>query len=149
MPNTRVIGLGQSLAGDDAAGIRVVQELESRDVQADLCTARDVSELVDLLNRVDRAIIVDAFIATEAGSVLELEPDRLAGRRSLSSHGLDVAGALELANSVLDDPCPRVEIVGIGIERPTILTPGLSRPVERAVLRAAALIAAKLQRQHA
>ena len=58
--------------------------------------------------------------------------------RLLSSHGLGVLQAIELAMTLNpDDFAPRVEIVAITIARPAAYGTGLSPEVSRAVERAA------------
>jgi hydrogenase maturation protease len=75
---------------------------------------------------------------------LRLAPDALgAGPRPLSSHGLGIAEALELASTLYGTAlADRVEIVGVAITRPAGSAFGLSPAVAAAVEPAAALAAA-------
>jgi hydrogenase maturation protease len=92
-------------------------------------------------------VLVDAVVGGgEPGSVLHLAAEAIASNPSpmpLSSHGIGVAEALELARTLYRTPiATRVEIVGVVIARPTGPGFGLSPAVAAAVEPAAALAAA-------
>ena len=133
----RVIGLGQSAAGDDGVGAAVVRALRARGLPDDVeaLEATDTSALVTLVEPGVLAVVVDAVLGTPAGEVVNLAVDALAPRtsRGVSSHGLGVAEALGLAQ-VMNGADPReVRIVAITIRRPTRQRTGLSPDVAAAV----------------
>ncbi len=138
MPRVCIIGLGQPAAGDDGVGPAVVEALALLPLPEDvaLATTSDASLLVDLLASCGHAVVVDAAVgAGPPGSVHVLEPAGLAmfSGHPLSSHGIGVAQALELARAVLGHAAPRVSIVAIGIEAPRRPVSGLSRVVQAAI----------------
>ncbi len=138
----RVIAIG-SPHGDDAVGPAVVAELERLGADAELAFARDPAELVLLLEGQERVVLVDAVAgAGEPGTVLHLTPERLAAvARPISSHGLSVPRALELARAL--NGASRIDIVGVAIDAAQAAPgerPGLSAPVSAAVPKAAALV---------
>jgi hydrogenase maturation protease len=139
-----VIALGQAAAGDDGVGLAVLDELRAAPLPDDveLVRAADASALVDLLAGVRSAIVVDAVVGEHAGAVRELAPAELAARAALpvSTHGLDVSQAIELARILHDGAAPEVRIVGVVIERPRRLGTGLSPSAAAAVPAAAARI---------
>ena len=137
---TRVIGLGEPAAGDDGVGRAVLARLREDGVPlgVELLEVRDPSEIVPLLAGGAPVIVVDAIVGATPGEVLDLLPDDLAeqGALPVSTHGLGVLQAIELARVLNDAPASVVRIVGIAIDRPTRQGAGLSPPVAAAVARA-------------
>ena len=142
----RVIGIGQQAAGDDGVGIAVVRHLREHGGLngAELVEAAEPSALIPWLEGADSVVLVDAVLGGgEPGDVLRLTPESLAGGgvQPLSTHGMGVAQAVELARTLApDSTARRIWIVGVCIARPERYSRALSAEVERAVLRAAALV---------
>ncbi|XXT21311.1 hydrogenase maturation protease [Sorangium sp. So ce429] len=129
----RVIGLGQRAAGDDAAGLAVLEALRRRGPPsgAELVEARDASALVSLLQTPAEVVIVDAVLASPPGEVLDLSPSDLAAGAPVpvSTHGLGVGQAIELARLAAPDRLsPDIRIVGVSIGRPGPRGPGRRAP---------------------
>jgi hydrogenase maturation protease len=104
-----VLGLGNPLLSDDAAGLAVAAELtrllaERPIAGVEVATSlRGGFELIDLLAGYKRAVIVDAFITDDPcpGRVHRLEPGQVAGSaRLVGSHEVGLATALELAEAL-------------------------------------------------
>ncbi len=131
-----VIGIGNALAGDDGAGVAVVEALRLRLGEAPGVLLErldgDLFAVADLLPRVERFIFVDAVIAQPPGAILRPVPPSPALAPSL--HQTDI-GAVMTALAALDlvDPFPRWEVWGIAIDPPQELKEELSPPVARAV----------------
>ncbi|HEU4729411.1 MAG TPA: hydrogenase maturation protease [Kofleriaceae bacterium] len=137
-----VVGIGQAAAGDDGVGLVVAEALAARGFETR--QAADASVLLPLLEAARRVVLVDAVVGGGApGSVSRLAPAQLAsGPTPLSSHGLGVAEALELARTLYGEAAgSRVDIVGVAIARPSGPAFGLSAEVAAAVEPAAALAA--------
>jgi len=139
----RIIGIGQAMAGDDGAAIAVVRQLRERASGAgvEVMEIAEASALVPLLtDGATPVVLIDAMVdGGEPGRVVHLRPE-IGARQSrlLSSHGLGVLQAIELAMTVNpDDFAQRVEIIAITIARPSAYGAGLSPEVARAVERAA------------
>jgi hydrogenase maturation protease len=137
----RVIGLGQAAAGDDGVGLVVLARLRERGVPegVDVVRAPDGAALVELLETRAPVVVVDAVLGTPAGEVLELVPSDLArrGLRPVSTHGLGVADAVELARVLAPDAVsPAIRLVAVTIERPVRYEQRLSAAVADAVPRA-------------
>ncbi len=138
-----VLGIGQAAAGDDAIGLVVARALAARGVT--VRESADASVLLALLEDGQRVVVVDAVVGGGApGSVMRLDASALAaGPPPLSSHGIGVAEAIELARTLYGDRAvSRLEIVGVAIDRPSSSAIGLSAAVAAAVEAAAALAAA-------
>jgi hydrogenase maturation protease len=143
---TRVIGIGQPLAGDDYAGIAVARALREQPLPAgvEIHEITDPARLVELLDGSRCAILIDALVGKDSpGNILCLAPEDLPACRSamLSSHGMDVTDAIGLVNTLAPKTVPRdIHIVAITIQPPVRYTCALSAPVAAAVPRAAGLI---------
>jgi hydrogenase maturation protease len=113
----RLIGVGNRLRGDDAAGLLVAEHVrEAAPAGIEVVSApRDAAALLDALDGADAVVVVDALAGVDPGRVLR--HDALAGplppTRDPSSHGLGVAEAIELARALGRLP-PRVTVYGIG-----------------------------------
>jgi hydrogenase maturation protease len=138
---TRVIGLGQRVAGDDGVGLAVLELLRARPLPdgVEVVAAADASALVDLLSGADAVIVVDAVLAARPGDVLDLDLAALASRAALpvSTHGLDVPQAIALAHVLHDEIAPSIRVLGVAVARPDHLHEGLSPAVRRGAEHAA------------
>jgi hydrogenase maturation protease len=144
-----VIGVGNDLRGDDAAGLLVARKLTGicgNDLRVVECEGEPVA-LLDMWQGCERAIIVDATqsgvapgtirrIAAHAGPL----PPGLAGT---STHLLGVAEAVELARALGRLPA---RTIVYGIEGATFDTGSpLSEVVQAAVERVATAISRELE----
>jgi len=137
-----VVGIGQLAAGDDGVGLAVARALAARGFETR--ESADASVVLALLEAERRVVLVDAVVDGGApGSVIRLAVDALAsGPTPLSSHGIGIAEAIELARTLYGaESVARVDIVGVAIARPTGAAFGLSPAVAAAVEPAAALAA--------
>jgi hydrogenase maturation protease len=141
-----IVGIGEPLAGDDAAGIRVIERLRGgpRLPSIELFALRDPSDLAELLPGRERALIIDALLDPAAVGRVELhevEPGIPIARRpapALSSHGLDALTAIELGRVLAaGQRFPVVSLLTIAIAYPDALGGGLSARVAGAVQEAA------------
>ncbi len=135
-----VVGIGQARGGDDGVGPAVARRLAAEGLAAR--ESADASALIALLGDGRRVVVVDAVVGGGApGAVLHLRAAALAaGPTPVSSHGLGVAEALEVARALHGDAAvERVDIVGVAIERPRGVAAGMCPAVAAAVAPAAAL----------
>ena len=149
--NTVVIGIGNTLMGDDGAGPAVVSLLEKRCKNAEL-VALDTPgySLLTYLTRKKKAIIVDAaFFGGQPGEVKALKLDQIkssAEKSGLNLHDTDIVKVLEYAATLrlLPDEVTIMCIQVVNISPGTTLSPA----VKQGVKQAAGLIAAacRLQR---
>ena len=148
-PRRVLIGLGNPGRGDDGAG-RFVARMLAGQLPADVAIAELEGEVATVLNQLqnaDVAVLVDACRSgAPAGSVLHfdaaerrLPPDAFA----VSTHGVSVANALELARALGDLPAVCI-VYGIEAEH---VDPGaaLSAPVATAVREVAQRVRAEFQ----
>ncbi|MGA2489434.1 MAG: hydrogenase maturation protease [Anaerolineales bacterium] len=148
-----VIGIGQSLRGDDAAGLKAVRLWQNQypesagRVTVELCELPGLG-LLDLLENMQAAILVDALHSNATpGSLVCLNPDELANflPDAQSAHGWGVAETLALGRSLhpeLND-C-HIALIGI-VGSQFSLGAGLSCAVQSGLPEAAALIEKEVQ----
>jgi len=128
-----VVGLGNELAGDDAAGVIAAKKLRHSlpvDVHVESRDKPDW-EMFERLGEDDILIVIDAIMdGASAGKIHHLSLDDIAGvtLRHCSSHGLGLAHWAALA-AKLGRPVRHTHIIGIEIAQAE-LGSGLSRKVE-------------------
>ncbi len=119
-----VIGIGQTMRGDDAAGVEAVRRWQQKfpDTASRSEISVEFSELpglalLDLLGGFDDVLIVDAVQSGAApGTVHRLSPKDLAsfGTESKSAHGWGVAETLELGRQLqLIVANPSIRLIGV------------------------------------
>jgi hydrogenase maturation protease len=113
-----VIGIGNDLRGDDAAGLLAARRLAARRLPG-LEVRENTGDTVALAGALasrERVVVIDAVAGRcRAGAVLELTPAELDARGGPSSHGLGLREALALSR-VLGGR-PEVRVIGIGGRR--------------------------------
>ena len=141
MTKISVIGIGQSMRGDDAAGIEAVRQWSEKypetavrpEIQIEADELPGLG-LLDTLHEVDAAVLVDAVqSAAKPGTIYRLDEDELAAfiSDSKSAHGWGVAETIRMGRQ-LDEVNSAIRIIGIEIEQVEIGT-GLSKSVRDAM----------------
>jgi hydrogenase maturation protease len=135
----RVIGCGNPDAGDDAAGLVVLDRLaRALPDGVELAEAGPATRVLDLLDDVETVVVIDAVRSPDgarpAGTLVRAEggADGLGAelRGSLSSHGLGLAEAVGLAAAL--GSSPRILFHGVEVADVSIGAP-LSGPVASAL----------------
>jgi hydrogenase maturation protease len=143
-----IIGVGNTLAGDDGAGVEVVRRLQRA------CAGEtgvflhiiegDHFEMAELLDRAERFIFVDAVQGDRAGELVFAAETRRAFAPSF--HQSDMSAVMHfLQASGVADPFPRWEVWGITIEPPSELGEGLTPEVDEAVTRLSEMLMGELR----
>jgi hydrogenase maturation protease len=138
-----VIGIGQSLRGDDAAGLEAVHQWQEKySKTANRPEVRVAASelpglaLIDLLDDMDAAVIVDAVQSSaKPGTIHRIGPDELSAFTpdAQSAHGWGVAETLQLGRE-LYPTLKKLPIRLIGIEAEQVaLGTGLSETVVQAM----------------
>ncbi len=152
--NIIVLGVGQSLRRDDAAGLEAVRLWQQKHPQTAARVRVEISELpglalLDYLIGMDAAIIVDAVKSGSApGTLHHVSPEELLAfsEDSASAHGWGVAETLQLGRSLYPDlsNC-RITLIGIEVAQ-VDMGEGLSSAVQAALPAAVEMIEAEVQR---
>jgi hydrogenase maturation protease len=147
---TKIIGVGQSLRGDDAAGMAAVNfwyetyqaKVTRPDVQMELAELPGIG-LLSLLEGARVAILVDAVRSgAKAGTVQILSENQFEAFKygSKSAHGWGVAETLSLGRKLMPSALPG-KLILVGIEAGQLnLGETLSPEVESALPEVARLI---------
>lgn len=110
-----VIGVGHRDRADDGIGPAVVDALSHRsDEVTTMIREGDLAVLPLLWDSADDVVIVDAFFAGSepVGVLREVDVDQLTASSGLSTHGVSVADAIELARRIQRMP-KRLRVIGI------------------------------------
>ncbi len=151
-----VVGLGNPLLGDDAAGLAVADELERLLAGRPLpgvTVARSYRggfELLNLVNGFDHAVLVDALVREDPvpGRIHELDAGGIAGSaRLVGSHEVDLATALEVGRRAGLAMPASVRVVGIEAADVLSFREQLSAAVAEAVREVALRLHAELAAQ--
>lgn len=145
-----VIGIGNHLMGDDAFGLRVVENLKERypDTGVDFIEGGTLGlDLLRHFERADHLILVDAMdVGAEAGKVFLFDQEELQQffhDRPLSIHDVKLPELLRVARGMGVEP-PRVSVVACQIKQ---VVPGaeMSDEVKGALPEAESLVLQELQ----
>lgn len=137
MATVGVIGIGNTLMGDDGVGVRVAEALALRDLGPDVTVIIGGTAGVALSEhfmRADSMIVVDAIAVDDApGSVYRMTPEDagITGLRSHTSHGLSLPDILFATR--MRGACPSVIIYAIQIADITCGFDTLTPLVEAAI----------------
>jgi hydrogenase maturation protease len=131
-----IVGVGNTLAGDDGAGVEVVRRLKTiweGEPKIFLHTLEgDHFEIADLLDRADTIIFVDAYAGERPGELVFAGKTRSAFTPSF--HQTDISAVMHRLEALgITDPFPAWEIWGITVLPPAELREGLSPEVDKAV----------------
>jgi hydrogenase maturation protease len=139
-PSAVILGAGNELRGDDAAGLEVIRLIRSGSVPTGLVVREHPGDPLGLLEAwagCSAALIVDAMDRADAepGAVLRLDasatPLAVGGLGRGSTHAAGIGEAIELARTLQRLP-PRVIVYGVQGMRFDIGA-GLSPPVAAAL----------------
>lgn len=130
-----ILGVGNTLAGDDGVGVVVAERLrqrwaDRRDVVVDVLPG-DLFAVADMLEIAEAFLFVDAIAGDEPGRICVLDSARRAFAASL--HQTDIGTVMAaLKRLEMADPFPAWEVWGVTIEPPDELGEGLSAEVAAA-----------------
>jgi len=137
-PALLILGCGNPFAGDDQAGLLLIQRLQARGDSS--CTLRSMPQagvaLLEAFSQTDILLVVDAVRSGAPPGTLHLVPlpwpgVEPRGLSRLSGHGWGLKEVLDLA-SALRRPIPRLLLLGIEVES-VVPSAGLSPAVEQAL----------------
>jgi hydrogenase maturation protease len=147
--STLILGMGNTLAGDDGVGIQVVREFAARLTPAEAAdldveeTAESYMAILDHVGNYGRIVIVDALRGEphEVGSVRRIGlDDAMLHRRLPFSHLAGLASVLSLARECCGAMFPDVAVIGITVGEISEFKEGLSPQVGPAVVKGIAFL---------
>lgn len=129
------IGIGNTLAGDDGAGIVMLRKLQSRISNVPGVVFReipgDLYEVWDLLPTTETMVFLDAVAGETAGELFQGKT--LVRAFCPSFHQSDLCSVVESLAMIYDADFPQWTLWGVTIDPPLMLGEGLSRVVGLAV----------------
>jgi len=140
----QIIGCGNVDRGDDGAGIFVAKRLCELGIRTEV-HAGDALALLDRWCSDDDVIVVDAVVTCSAPGTVHVWDSGLAGSglpnaardAAISSHGFDIAKAIELGRALGKFPA-RLRVYGIAgqrFERGAKISPAVLAAIDAAVQR--------------
>jgi len=136
-PRILVLGLGNTILGDDGVGISVVREIRKTWKEPPCVECMEASlggvGLLDLIAGFDRVVVIDAIMTDDAnlpGFVYELTPEDLGDAvRPYASHVLDLRTTMEFGKRLGEKMPSFVKIFAVKIEDNGIFGEGLTPAV--------------------
>lgn len=138
---TLILGIGNSILGDDGVGPHVAREVERRIADADV-EVRDINvdglNLFDFILDRDRLVVIDAILTADgrAGDIYRLRPEDVCdpSHTSMSPHHLNLATTLDIGSRLFPGRMPReVTVFAVSTQDITTVSERMSREVERAI----------------
>ncbi len=130
-----VVGIGNTLAGDDGVGVLIAERLRGRWIETEgvlvAVLPGDLFSVSDILDEAEEFLFVDAIAGDDPGEIRVLGSARRAFAASLHQTDIGtVMGALKRLD--MADPFPPWQVWGITIETPEELGEGLSPEIAEA-----------------
>ena len=138
---TLVLGIGNSILGDDGVGVRVAQELAGK-IKNDNIDVRDVGidglNLLDLILGYDKLIVIDAVLTEreKVGEVYRFKPENVydPSRSAISPHHFNLATTIEMGKKLFPGRMPEEVIAfAVGTEEATMVTEEMTGRVKDAM----------------
>ena len=149
---TLILGIGNTLLGDDGVGVYVARELSEKITDDDvdiLNTAIDGLNLLDVIRDYDRLIVIDAILdeIAEYGTIFRLTRDKLLppSQSGAASHNLNLATTLHIGNKIFPGEIPgEVVIFAVVSQNVDYVTEEMTRTVKQAVPKVVDLVLKEL-----
>ena len=130
-----VLGIGNSILGDDGVGIRVGQELESQfNHVADFIFTEEMGfSLLDFLSGYEEAIIIDSLVSghKEPGEIVVMDLANFDAQFDLSNHYVGLPEMARMAQEIGVDFPSQITMIGIEVEDPYIISDDLSPIIQK------------------
>lgn len=145
---TLVLGIGNSILGDDGIGVHIAQELAKK-IKDENIDVRDVSvdglNLLELIMGYDRLIVIDAIMTEDekVGEIYRLKPENTGELvcSVTSPHHLNLATTIEIGKKLFGEQIPEEVIVfAIGAQEVTRVTEKMTERVKEAIPKVVSLI---------
>lgn len=138
---TLVLGIGNSILGDDGVGAHAAQELAGK-IKDENIDVRDVSidglNLLELVLGYDKLVVIDAVLTEreKVGEVYRFRPENVydPSRSAISPHHFNLATTIEIGKRLFPEEMPEEVIAfAIGTEEATMITEEMTDRVKDAI----------------
>jgi len=149
---TLVIGIGNTLLGDDGVGVYAARELAEK-ISVENVTVMDTAidglNLLDIIRNYERLIVIDAILddKAETGTIFRLTQDQIPASSSsgASSHNLNLATTLNIGNNIFPGEIPReVVVFAVASHNVDYVTEEMTANVKKALPQVVELITKEL-----
>ena len=149
---TLILGIGNSILGDDGIGVCVAQELDAR-IKNENVDIRDVSvdglNLLEIIVGYDKLVVVDAIMTEggDVGEIFRLKPERISdpSRSAISPHHFNLVTTLEIGKKLFPNEMPEeVVVYAVKAENVTSVTEKMTKKMRLAVPKVVRLIMEEL-----
>ncbi len=135
--NYLILGLGNTIRGDDGIGIYLTKFLEKKLINlADVITTEEMGfSLLDFLSPYEKAIIIDSIFTgkNDTGEIYVFKEKDLNPKQIKSNHYIGLPEIYKLAKK-LKIPFPKeILIIGISVEDPYTIKPELSENLKKKI----------------
>lgn len=132
-----ILGLGNTIRGDDGVGIYITKFLEKRLMNlADVITTEEMGlSLLDFLSPYEKVIIIDSIFTgkNDTGEIYVFKEKDLSPRQIISNHYIGIPEIYKIAKK-LKIPFPKeVLIIGISVQDPYTIKPELSENLKKII----------------
>lgn len=139
MAKTLILGLGNSILSDDRVGLVVAQEIHKKidNKNYDLKLAEIAGmDLINIISGYDNLIVIDSIKTgkLEIGEVVEIEKNRQASERILSSHNVSFFDMLEMGKKIGLKMPEKIKIFGIEIKDNETFSEKLTQDLNNKIL---------------
>ncbi len=138
---TLVLGIGNSILGDDGVGVHVAQEL-ARIIKDENIDVRDVSvdglNLFDFIIGYDKLVVIDAIVTDDGkiGEIYRLKPEYVCdpSRSAISPHHFNLATTIEIGKRLFPNEMPEeIVVFAVGTRKIAIVTEEMTGKVKEAI----------------
>jgi len=145
---TLILGIGNSILGDDGIGIHVARELareiKDKDIDVEDAGAAGLN-LLELIVGYDKVVIIDAIMTEdgEVGEIYRLKPENFVKtvHSTTSPHNANLATAIEIGKKSLSGQMPaKIVVFAVNIQEVTEFTEEMTGKVKEAIPRAVTLV---------
>lgn len=150
MKKTLVLGIGNTIRGDDGVGILAVRELKEKIVNP-LFDIKETHEaglsLLDLISGYEKAVIIDSIHTGKLapGDIYKFtREDFESAKEPYSSHQIGLGTILEMAGKYNIDVPKEITVYAVEIENADSFKDGLTPQIEKAVFKVADLVKKEL-----
>jgi hydrogenase maturation protease len=138
---TLVLGIGNTLLGDDGVGIYAARELAEKISDENVTvmdTAIDGLNLLDFIRNYERLIVIDAILdeRAETGTIFRLTQDQIPppSLSGASSHNLNLATTLNIGNRIFPGEIPgEVVVFAVASQNMDYVTEEMTANVKQAL----------------
>jgi hydrogenase maturation protease len=138
---TLILGIGNSILGDDGIGVRAAQELAAKisDRNVTVCdVCVDGLNLLEIITGYDRMIVIDSIVTEngEVGEIYRLRPEQIypPSGFSVSPHHFNLATTLEIGRRLFPGEIPEeVTVFAVDTEEATEVTEEMTEKVRLAL----------------